>query len=146
MTSLNREAAALCNNSVMVEVLKMLKNPDSFTCNKVIPCQYSRYLLRSTETDLPHFIQGDFTHHHMCCQSGACWGYIYTFDTNLILILDENLLSYDSKVTFGWLNMVGEIGGTVGLCLGKDYFISYGFITCPKNYKTPFIRCFKFLS
>ena len=35
-----------------------------------------------------------------------------------MLILDENLLTYESKLTFGWLNMVGEIGGTVGLCLG----------------------------
>ena len=35
-----------------------------------------------------------------------------------MLILDENLLTYKSKLTFGWLNMVGEIGGTVGLCLG----------------------------
>ena len=63
---------APCNSSVMIETLKMFNNPisnsDSFNCTKVVPCQYSRYLLRSTETDLPHFIEDYFTHHSSCAR------------------------------------------------------------------------------
>ena len=32
--------------------------------------------------------------------------------------IDENILKYESEIAFGWVHMIGEIGGIIGMCLG----------------------------
>ena len=108
-----------CNHSVIIEVLKRINNPseNEFTnCTKVVPCKYCQYLLRSTETETPTFIGTD---HYTECLTPYIAPPEGPWDsTNFILVLDENVLNYESKIAFGWVDMVGEIGGTIGMVLG----------------------------
>ena len=61
-------------------------------CQKTLPCEYSRYVLRSFDVD---------------------WN-----EEDLLITVDENFEVHDSYIPYGIGNLMGEVGGTLGMCLG----------------------------
>ena len=88
-----------CNNSV---TLMAFQTPIDFvtTCRSILPCEYSRYSLRSKEDKVTEVYNN-----------------IYAPKIREIT-LDDTLELHESFIGYDGISFIGEAGGTLGMCLG----------------------------
>ena len=89
----------VCNNSV---TLMAFQTPTDFVtaCKSMLPCEYSRYNLRSKEDKVDE-VHNDVT----------------SLKTREIT-LDDTLELHESFIGYDAISFLGEAGGTLGMCLG----------------------------
>ena len=88
------ESTSVCSNNITVLALKMLQKPNS-KCQKATPCKYSMYSIFSNDLGLKNI--------------DPC---------ELSITMDEYLIVHQSVISYDMINLIGEIGGTLGLFLG----------------------------
>ena len=89
----------VCNNSV---ALMAFQTPTDFvtSCKSMLPCTYSKYILRSTEDKVDEVYNDP-----------------YSLKTREIT-LDDTLELHESFINYDGISFIGEAGGTLGMCLG----------------------------
>ena len=85
----------VCDNNVTLEAIRLGKEESK--CQKLPQCQYSKYLVKSRPTDKDVF-----------------W--------HFEISMDENIEVHESFITYGAVNLIGDLGGTMGMCLGWSAF------------------------
>ena len=85
----------VCDNNVTLEAIRLGKEDSK--CQKLPQCQYSKYLMKSKPTDKDVF-----------------W--------HFEVAMDENIEVHESFITYGAVNLIGDLGGTMGMCLGWSAF------------------------
>ena len=85
----------VCDNNVTLEAIRLGKEESK--CQKLPQCQYSKYLVKSRPTDKDVF-----------------W--------HFEIAMDENIEVHESFITYGAVNLIGDLGGTMGMCLGWSAF------------------------
>ena len=85
------DSLRVCNSTVTHDAIENMTKATT-NCQATLPCEYSRYALRSFDVDWDH--------------------------KDLLITVDENLEVHNSYVPYGIGNLMGEVGGTLGMCVG----------------------------
>ena len=85
------DSLRVCNSTVTHETIENMTKAIT-NCQATLPCEYSRYALRSFDVD---------------------WSF-----EDLMITVDENLEVHNSYIPYGIGNLMGEVGGTLGMCVG----------------------------
>ena len=85
------DSLEICNSTITYDTIENMTKAIT-NCPATVPCEYSKYELRSFDVD---------------------WN-----DEDLLITVDENLEVRNSYVPYGIGNLMGEVGGTLGMCVG----------------------------